>query len=115
MEDVLDLYAQPLDEKRPLVCFDERLCQLIGDVTEPIPPKPKTLLSPETPKTLEKSGQRKKIDYVYERNGTCNLFAFLAPHLGWRHVKATDRRTKVDFAHCMKELVDVPASRGRRD
>jgi transposase len=110
MEDVLDLYAQPPDEKRPLVCFDERLCQLIGDVTEPIPPKPKTpeiLETPETPETPEKPGQREKIDYVYERNGTCNLFAFLAPHLGWRHIKATDRRTKVDFAHCMKELVDV--------
>lgn len=104
MEDVLDLYAQPPDEKRPLVCFDERLCQLIGDVTEPIPPKPKI---PEILETPEKPGQREKIDYVYERNGTCNLFAFLAPHLGWRHIKATDRRTKVDFAHCMKELVDV--------
>lgn len=98
MEDVLDLYAQPPDEKRPLVCFDERLCQLIGDVTEPIPAKSKT---------PEKPGQQKKIDYEYERNGSCNLFAFLAPHLGWRHVKVTDRRTKVDFAHCMKELVDV--------
>jgi DDE superfamily endonuclease len=98
MEDVLDLYAQPADEKRPLVCFDERLCQLIGDVTQPIPPKPKSNDLP---------GQKEKIDYVYERNGTCNLFAFLAPHLGWRHIKATDRRTKVDFAHCMKELVDV--------
>lgn len=98
MEDVLDLYAQPPDENRPLVCFDERLCQLIEDVHEPIPPKPKT---------PEKPGQQKKIDYEYERNGSCNLFAFLAPHLGWRHVLATDRRTKIDFAHCMKELVDV--------
>lgn len=98
MEDVLDVYALPPDERRPLVCFDERLCQLIGDVHEPIPPKPKT---------EEKPGQKLKIDYEYERNGSCNLFAFLAPHLGWRHVKVTDRRTKVDFAHCMKELVDV--------
>ncbi len=98
MEDVLDLYAQRVDPKRPLVCFDERLCQLIGDVHEPIPP---------VPKTPEKSGQVEKVDYEYERAGSCNLFAFLAPYLGWRHIKVTERRTKVDFAHCMKELVDV--------
>ncbi|RUS92248.1 IS630 family transposase [Dulcicalothrix desertica PCC 7102] len=98
MEDVLDVYAQPPDARRPLVCFDERLCLLIENVHEPIPPKPKT---------EDKPGQKEKIDYEYERNGTCNLFAFLAPHLGWRHVKVTDRRTKVDFAYCMKELVDV--------
>ena len=98
MEDVLDVYAQPLDPRRPLVCFDERLCLLIGDILEPIPAKPKVEGKP---------GQKQKNDYQYERNGSCNLFAFLAPHLGWRHVKVTDRRTKVDFAHCMKELVDV--------
>lgn len=98
MEDVLDLYAQPIDAKRPLVCFDERLCQLIGDVHQPIAP---------TAKTEEKRGIVKKVDYEYERNGSCNLFAFFAPYLGWRHIKVTQRRTKVDFAHCMKELVDI--------
>lgn len=98
MEDVLDLYAQPIDAKRPLVCFDERLCQLVGDVHQPIPP---------TPKTEDKPGIVEKVDYEYERNGSCNLFAFFAPYLGWRHIKVTQRRTKVDFAYCMKELVDI--------
>jgi transposase len=98
MEDVLDLYAQPVDPKRPLVCFDERLCMMIADVHQPLPPKPKT---------ADKSGSVEKFDYEYERQGTCNLFAFLAPYLGWRHIKVTERRTKVDFAICMKELVDL--------
>lgn len=77
---------------------DERLCQLIEDVNQPIPP---------TPKKQDKPGKNQKIDYEYERNGTCNLFAFFAPYLGWRHIKVTKRRTKVDFAYCMKDLVDV--------
>ncbi len=98
MEDVLDLYAQPVDPERPLVCFDEKLCVLISDVHERIP---------ATPKIEDKSGKIEKQDYGYEREGTSNLFAFFAPYLGWRHIKVTERRTKVDFAHCMKELVDV--------
>lgn len=98
MEDLLELYARPLDPKRPLVCFDERLCQLIKDVREPIP---------AVAKTEEKSGKVERFDYEYQRQGTCNVFAFLAPHLGWRHMKVTNRRTKLDFAECMKELVDI--------
>ena len=98
MEDVLDLYAQPLDSARPLICFDEKLCPLIEDVNQSIRP---------TPKTENKPAKKAKIDYEYERNGTCNLFAFFAPYLGWRHIKVTNRRTKVDFAYCMKELVDI--------
>ncbi|NJL80882.1 MAG: hypothetical protein HC917_22540 [Richelia sp. SM2_1_7] len=68
MEDVLDLYAKPLDPIRPLICFDEKLCPLIEDVYDSIPP---------APKTEKKPGKKEKIDYEYERNGTCNLFAFL--------------------------------------
>ncbi|MCC5665738.1 IS630 family transposase [Nostoc sp. CHAB 5784] len=98
IEDVLDLYSRPLDPKRPLVCFDERLCLMIKDVHQPIPP---------TAKTEEKPGIIEKFDYEYERNGSCNLFTFFAPYLGWRHMKVTSRRTKVDFAICMKELVDI--------
>ena len=92
MEDVLDLYAEPVDETRPVVCFDETPTQLIGETRVPIPPKP---------------GQRARCDYEYKRNGTANLFVFMNANHGWRHVKPTDRRTKVDFAECMRDLVDV--------
>lgn len=92
MEDVLDLYAQPYDPTHPVVCFDETPVQLIGETRVPIPAQP---------------GQRKRVDYEYKRNGTANLFVFLEPQAGWRHVKVTDRRTKPDFAHCMRDLVDI--------
>ena len=92
MEDVLDLYAQSDDPKRPRVCFDERPVQLLGDKKIPLPAKP---------------GQKRRIDYEYERLGTCNLFTFLEPNKGWRHIKVTDRRTAIDVAHCMKDLVDI--------
>jgi len=92
MEDVLDLYAQPPDARRPLVCFDERPVQLVAHTRTPIPPAP---------------GRPARIDYEYSRRGTCNLFTFFAPHLSWRHVETTDRRTKVDFARMMKALVDT--------
>jgi hypothetical protein len=92
MEDVLDLYALEPDARRPLVCFDERFVQLVAHVRTPIPPAP---------------GRPGRVDYEYSRRGTCNLFTFFAPHLGWRHVEVTDRRTKVDFARMMKALVDT--------
>jgi hypothetical protein len=92
MEDVLDVYALPLDLNRPQVCFDERPVQLIGDVYEPLPAQP---------------GQARRYDYEYERHGTANLFVMCQPLTGWREVKVTNQRTKVDFAHCMKDLVDV--------
>lgn len=91
MEDVLDLYEEPFDEKRPVVCFDESPVQLIDDVMTPIPAAP---------------GRAKREDFEYERKGTCNLFVFLQPLRGWREVKVTDQRTKRDFAYCMKDLVD---------
>lgn len=91
MEDVLDLYEQEYDEESPVVCFDEKPVQMLGDTRAPIPAEP---------------GQTKRVDYEYEREGTCNLFVFLQPLRGWRHVKVTKRRTKRDFAECMKELVD---------
>lgn len=92
MEDVLDLYAEEPDPLRPVVCFDESPTQLIGEVREPVQPKP---------------GQLERYDYEYRRNGTVNLFIFLDAHRPWRRVKVTDRRTNQDFAHCMRELVDV--------
>src|ERR1700756_4851503 len=92
MEDVLDLYAEAPDPARPLVCFDETPVQLIGEVRQPVPAQP---------------GQRERYDYEYRRNGTVNLFFPFDPYRGWRNVKVTDRRAAVDYAHCMRELVDV--------
>jgi transposase len=92
MEDVLDLYAETPDPKRPVVCFDESPTQLIGEVRQPIPAAP---------------GQLERYDCEYRRNGTANLFVFLDAHRPWRKVKVTDRRTNQDFAVCMRELVDV--------
>jgi hypothetical protein len=92
MEDVLDLYAEPYDAQRPQVCLDERPCQLLEERVAPLPLAP---------------GQPRRVDYAYERAGTCNLFMLFEPLGGWRNVKVTERRTKVDFAHCLKDLVDV--------
>ena len=92
MEDVLYLYAEPLDPKRPVICFDESQTQLIGEVREPIPAEP---------------GRLQRYDCEYRRNGTANLFVFLDAHRSWRKVKVTDRRTAVDFAVCMRDLTDI--------
>jgi hypothetical protein len=92
MEHILDLYEQPYNPKRPLVCFDETSKQLIQETRLPIPARP---------------GRVARVDYEYRRNGTRNLFLFFEPLAGWRHMEVTQRRTKQDFAHCMKWLVDV--------
>src|ERR1700710_938315 len=91
MEDVLDLYAEEADPRRPVVCFDETPMQLIGEVREPIPAVP---------------GHPERYDCEYRRNGTANLFVFLDAHKSWRHVKVTDHRKAGDFAACMRDLVD---------
>ena len=92
MEDVLDLYAEAPDPKRPVICFDESPTQLIGEIRQPIPPEP---------------GQLERYDCEYRRNGTVNLFIFLDAHRPWRKVKVTDRRAAEDFAICMRELSDL--------
>lgn len=92
MEDVLDLYAEPYDPNRPVVCFDETSTQLLADVREPLPPQP---------------GRPRRVDYEYRRAGTRNLFLFCEPQAGWRHVAITQRRTMEDFAHQMQWLVDT--------
>ena len=92
MEDVLDLYAEAPDPRRPVVCFDESPVQLIGEVRQPIPAEP---------------GQCERYDYEYRRNGTVNLFVVLDAHRPWRKVKVTERRAAEDYAQCMRELVDV--------
>ena len=92
MEDVLDLYAEAADPKRPVISFDESPTQLIGEVREPIPAEP---------------GQLERFDFEYKRNGTQNLFVFLDVHRPWRKVKVTERRTATDFAACMGDLSDL--------
>jgi len=91
MEDVLEVYQRPYDPKRPVVCLDETSKQLVGETRIPIPAKP---------------GTPAREDYEYKRNGVANLFMLFEPLAGWRHVEVTDRRTKVDFAHVVKKLVD---------
>jgi len=92
MEDVLALYAQGYQPWQPVVCFDERPCELHAEVREALMMQPR---------------QPFRYDSEYERRGTCNLFMFFQPLAGWRHAKITAHRTKVDFAICMRELVDV--------
>src|SRR5713101_6248348 len=99
MEDVLDLYAEAPDPKRPVVCFDESPVQLIGEVRQPIPAQP---------------GQRERYDCEYRRNGTVNLFVFLDAHRPWRKVKVTNSRAAVDFATCMRELTDIHFPKSER-
>lgn len=91
MEEILDIYQRPKDEKNPWVCFDESCKQLVKETSTPLP------LSP---------GQLERYDYQYERNGVANLFMFFEPLTGWRHLEVTDQRTAIDYAHQMKYLVD---------
>jgi hypothetical protein len=91
MEDVLDLYERPCDPKRPVICFDERPCQLIGDAIIPMPIKP---------------GSPEKEHYEYVRNGTCCIFLAFEPRTGKRMVRVKERRTKADYADFMKNLAN---------
>ena len=92
LEDLLDLYAEPHDPQRPVVCFDETSKQLVPEKREPIPAR---------------SGRRERFDYECQRNGTRNLFMTCEPLAGWRHVAVTGRRTMEDFAHQMRWLADA--------
>jgi DDE superfamily endonuclease len=91
MEDVLALYALPYDARYPTVCLDEKPVVLHADVRAGLPPAP---------------GQVERRDYEYERRGTANLFVLVEPSAGWRHVAVTDRRTKRDYAECLRYLVE---------
>lgn len=92
MEHVLDLYAESADPNRPVINFDEAGKQLVDHVNEPIPIKP---------------GKVAKDDYEYQRAGMANIFMLFDRHRGWRKAKVTDRKTAIDFAECMRELVDT--------
>lgn len=91
MEELLDLYAEPSDPQRPVVCFDEKPYQLVGETRQPLPRQP---------------GQPQRFDYEYQRQGTANLFIVFQPLAGWRHVAVSERRAKLDFAGQMQALVD---------
>jgi hypothetical protein len=91
MEDVLEVYTRPYDPQRPQVCLDETSKQLVAETRMPIPTAP---------------GQPERIDYEYERQGTANLFMVFEPLAGQRLVQVTERRTAIDFAHVIQELVD---------
>lgn len=91
MEDILEVYQRTFDEDEVLVCMDETSKQCVKETRIPLAPEP---------------GKSERFDYEYERNGVSNLFMLSAPLLGWRHVKVTDRHTKIDWAHLIKDLVD---------
>jgi hypothetical protein len=91
MEDILDLYQQPFDEDFPVICMDEKPYQLLDEALNPIPMKPQ---KPE------------RQDSEYIRKGTCSIFIFTEPLAGWRHVNVRERRTRIDWAHEVKELLD---------
>lgn len=92
MEDILDVYQRPEDPKRPVVCLDETSRQVLADVRSPLPIEP---------------GQPARHDPEYAREGVINCFLVTEPLRGWRQVRVSQQRTRIDFAHCIKELVDV--------
>lgn len=91
MEEVLAVYQRPYDPDFPVVCLDEATKQLVKETIAPLPAQP---------------GQPQRVDYEYERNGTANLFMLCEPMVGWRRVEVTERRTAIDYAHLLKDLVD---------
>ena len=92
MEDVLEVYTQPYDPAYPVVCLDETSKQLVAETRTPLPAEP---------------GQPARVDYEYERCGTANLFMTFEPLTGQRQVTVTERRTAVDFAHVVRDLLEV--------
>jgi hypothetical protein len=91
MEDVLQTYRLPYDPRSPVVCFDEACKQLFGEVRLP---------------RQTRRGQPARVDYEYERKGVCHQLLMCEPLRGWRHVEVTERRTRRDYARCVKDLVD---------
>ena len=91
MEDVLEVYKRPYDPLRPVVCMDETSKQLIGETRSPVDAAP---------------GRPRRMDYEYERKGVADLFMFFEPLRGWRRVWITPQRRKVEWAWCVKQLLD---------
>jgi hypothetical protein len=99
MEDVLDVYQRPEDPSRPVVCLDETSRQVLANTRAPLPPAP---------------GQPARHDPEYARDGVANLFLVTEPLRGWRQVRVSERRTRIDWAHCIQELIDVHYPRAER-
>jgi hypothetical protein len=91
MEDILDVYEEAYDPKRPVVCFDEMPQQLVAEIRRALPMKP---------------GQAERYDYEYQRNGVRNMWMFFEPLAGQRHLRITQRRTKGDWAYAMRWVAD---------
>jgi len=91
MEDVLEVYHRPYDPERPVVCLDETSKQLVGEVADPVPASP---------------GEPARYDYEYVRNGVANVFMIFEPLAGQRNVEVTERRTRKDYAECLRQLSD---------
>ena len=99
MEDVLEVYKRPRNPDYPLVCMDEQPTQLLKETRIPLPTEP---------------GSVAKYDYEYERNGTAANFMFTAPLENWRRVSVRERKTKIDWAEEIRELVDVDFPNAKR-
>lgn len=99
MEDVLEVYTRPYDPQRPVVCLDETTKQLVGETRQPLPAQP---------------GEPERYDYEYVRNGVANLFMLAEPLAGRRHVEVTDRRTRLEYAQVVRDLVDVHYSEAEK-
>jgi hypothetical protein len=99
MEEILDLYEEPYDPNRPVVCFDERPCQLLADVRDPL--------------AMEPAGQpkKKRVDFEYERRGMANVLLAFEPLKGRREMKVTEHRRKLEFADMMRYLADDLSTR----
>ncbi len=91
MEDVLEVYQRPFDPQHPVICMDEASKQLVAEIRPPLPAEP---------------GKPLRYDSEYERRGTCNIFMFCEPLRGWRHVRVTERRTRVDWAFALRALLN---------
>jgi hypothetical protein len=91
MEDILAVYARPFDKNRPVICMDEKPYQLLSHICQPLPLQ---------------AGKSQRVDYEYKRNGTCSIFIFTEPLGSWRNAQALARRTKKDWAHRIKWLLD---------